>query len=71
MHDIDLAVESGLAAEPLSAKEQGEVELANLEFLIGKVTEQASSKSDQGGTLKQIREFNAFLERAAAALEGR
>jgi hypothetical protein len=71
MHDIDLAVEKGLAAEPLSAAEQSKAELANLEFLISKVTDQACSKSDEGGTLKQIREFNAFLERAAAALEGR
>jgi hypothetical protein len=71
MHDIDLAIEKGVAAEPLSAAEQSKAELANLEFLISKVTEQASSKSGQGGTLRQIKEFNAFLERAAAALEGR
>lgn len=71
MHDIDLAVEKGLAAEELSAAEQGKADLANLEFLISRVAEQACSKSGQGGTLKQIKEFNAFLERAAAALEGR
>ncbi|OIW23992.1 hypothetical protein CONLIGDRAFT_584797 [Coniochaeta ligniaria NRRL 30616] len=71
MHDIDLAVEKGLAAEPLSAPEQSKADLANLEFLITKVAEQACTKSVQGGTLKQIKDFNAFLERAAAALEGR
>lgn len=71
MHDIELAVEKGLAAPPLTAAEQSKAELANLEFLISKVTEQACTKSDSGGALKQIRDFNAFLERAAAALEGR
>jgi hypothetical protein len=71
MHDVDLAVEKGLAAGPLDAKEEGRANLANLEFLIGSVAEQACSKSMQGGTLKQIKDFNAFLERAAAALEGR
>ena len=71
MHDIDLAVEKGVNAGPLSATEQSQAELANLEFVIGRVAEQACSKSAQGGTLKQIRDFNAFLERAAAALEGR
>ncbi|KAB5549682.1 hypothetical protein GE09DRAFT_1127340 [Coniochaeta sp. 2T2.1] len=71
MHDIDLAVEKGVSAKPLSAAEQSQAELANLEFLIGRVAEQACSKNGQGGTLKQIRDFNAFLERAAAALEGR
>jgi len=71
MHDVDLAVEKGLAAEPLDAKEESRANLANLEFLINQVAVQACSKSDQGGALKQIKEFNAFLERAAAALEGR
>lgn len=69
MHDIDLAVERGMAAPPLSSEEQSKPELANLEYLISKVTEQACAESDQGGTLKQIKDFNAFLERAAVALE--
>lgn len=71
MHDIDLAVETGLAAPALTAAEQSKVELANLEYQISKVTEQACSRSTSGGALKQIKDFNAFLERAAAALEGR
>jgi hypothetical protein len=71
MHDIDLAVETGLAAPPLPAAEQTKPELANLEYLISKVTEQACSSSSSGGALKQIKDFNAFLERAAAALESR
>ncbi|KAK1832905.1 hypothetical protein QBC39DRAFT_425195 [Podospora conica] len=71
MHDIDLAIEKGQAAEELSASEQKAADLANLELLISRVADQASSKSDSGGTLKQIKEFNAFLERAATALERR
>lgn len=71
MHDIDLAIEKGQAAEELSASEQKAADLANLELLISRVADQASSKSDSGGTLKQIKEFNAFLERAATVLERR
>ncbi|KAG7292951.1 hypothetical protein NEMBOFW57_002996 [Staphylotrichum longicolle] len=71
MHDIDLAVEKGQAAPELSPAEQKKADLANLELLISRVADQASSRSQAGGTLKQIKEFNAFLERAAAVLEGR
>lgn len=71
MHDIDLAVENGQAAAELSAKERKEAELANLELLISQVADQASSKSDSGGALKQIKDFNALLERTAGVLERR
>ncbi|KAH6619235.1 hypothetical protein B0J18DRAFT_481611 [Chaetomium sp. MPI-SDFR-AT-0129] len=71
MHDIDLAVERGRDAPELSPAEQKRAELANLELLIGRVADQACSRSDGGGALRQIREFNAFLERAAGVLEGR
>ena len=71
MHDIDLAVEKGRAAAELSPAEQKKADLANLELLVSRVADQASSRSHGGGTLKQIKEFNAFLERAAAVLEGR
>ncbi len=71
MHDIDLAVEKGQAAPELSPAEQKEADLANLELLISRISDQACSKSDGGGTLKQIKEFNAFLERAAGVLEHR
>ncbi|KAH6650625.1 hypothetical protein F5144DRAFT_477899 [Chaetomium tenue] len=71
MHDIDMAVEKGQAAPELSPAEQKKADLANLELLISRVADQACTKSDGGGALKQIREFNAFLERAAAVLEGR
>ncbi|KAK0733991.1 hypothetical protein B0T26DRAFT_686667 [Lasiosphaeria miniovina] len=71
MHDIDLAVEKGHAAPELSAAERKQVDLANLELLISRVSDQACAASDGGGALKQIKEFNAFLERAATALESR
>ncbi|KAL2023236.1 hypothetical protein VTK56DRAFT_3359 [Thermocarpiscus australiensis] len=71
MHDIDLAVERGQAAPELSPAEQKKADLANLELLISRVADQACTRSDGGGTLKQLREFNAFLERAAAVLERR
>lgn len=71
MHDIDMAVEKGLAAPELSPAEQKKADLANLELLISRVADQACTKSDAGGALKQIKEFNALLERAAAVLERR
>ncbi|KAK3329593.1 hypothetical protein B0H66DRAFT_526976 [Apodospora peruviana] len=71
MHDIDLAVERGQAAPALSAAEQKKADLAGLELLISRVTDQVCPHSDTGGTLKQIRDFNALLERAAGVLEGR
>ncbi|KAL2882971.1 hypothetical protein SGCOL_001661 [Colletotrichum sp. CLE4] len=71
MHDIDLAVERGRAAPELSPAEKKAAELANLEILISRITDQACTHSDTGGTLKQVKDFNAFLERAAVALEGR
>ncbi|KAK1980834.1 AT hook domain-containing protein [Colletotrichum cereale] len=71
MHDIDLAVERGRAAPELGPAEKKTAELANLEILISRITDQACSQSGAGGTLKQIKDFNALLERAAVALEGR
>ncbi|KAI1857093.1 hypothetical protein JX265_011294 [Neoarthrinium moseri] len=71
MHDIDLAVENGRQASELNPKEQRTAELANLELLISRVADQASATGGGSGNLKQIQEFNAFLERAAVALEAR
>lgn len=68
MHDVDLAIEQGRGARELSAKDQKTAELANLELLIRRATEQVCSSGPGGGALKQIKSFNAFLERAAAAL---
>ncbi|TID06550.1 hypothetical protein CH35J_001211 [Colletotrichum higginsianum] len=71
MHDIDLAVERGRAASELGPAEKKTAELANLEILISRITDQACTQSGAGGSLKQIKDFNAFLERAAVALESR
>jgi len=42
-----------------------------MELLLKRVAGEVSNKSDSGGMLKQIKDFNAFLERAALALETR
>jgi hypothetical protein len=71
MHNIDLAVEQGAAAGPLSVSTRKTAELANLEIAISRIADLASSKSEVGGTLRQAKEFNGLLERAALALEAR
>ncbi|KAI0435067.1 hypothetical protein F5Y09DRAFT_159744 [Xylaria sp. FL1042] len=71
MDDIELAIENGKIAPELNPKEQRTAELANLDILISQITNQVSAAGEGGGTLRQIKEFNMFLERAAIALEGR
>ena len=71
MRDIDLAVAQGREAPELSAKAQKVAELSNLELAVAQVSDQASSAGSTGGLLSYIRDFNAFLERAAVALESR
>ena len=63
MHNIDLAVETGPVKQDyeLTSEERRAADLANLELSIRQVAEDASSKSQAGGALRQIREFNAFL----------
>ncbi|KAG8163257.1 hypothetical protein KVR01_006554 [Diaporthe batatas] len=68
MHDVDLAIEQGRAAPELSDKGQKVADLANLELLVERVREQACGHLPGGGNLRRIRGFNAFLERAVAAL---
>lgn len=68
VHDVELAVERGRAyAQKQSVK--GE-EAVGIEFLLKTVADEASS-AGAGGVLRRVQEFNAFLERAAVALEGR
>lgn len=73
MHDIDLAVERGIAAPSLetsgTAEQKKKAELAGLELLMKSIADQVSPAGENGGALRQIREFNAFLERAAVVLE--
>lgn len=69
IQDIELAVSLAIDNDP----GDGELELAppDLGVALKTIAEEVSSKSGRGGILKQIREFNDFLERAALALEGR
>ncbi|KAL6923064.1 hypothetical protein FSST1_000338 [Fusarium sambucinum] len=69
MHDIDMAVERGRDAPELSRAQEKKADLANLELLVARITDEASSASSAGGMLQQVKDFNAFLERAAIALE--
>ncbi|KAI6760550.1 hypothetical protein HG530_009410 [Fusarium avenaceum] len=71
MHDIDMAVERGRDAPELSRAQEKKADLANLELLVARITDEASSASSAGGMLQQVKNFNAFLERAAIALETR
>lgn len=71
MHDVDLAVERGRDAPELSRAEEKKAEVANLELLVARIASEASSASAAGGILQQVKDFNAFLERAAVALESR
>lgn len=71
LHDVELAIERGRSAPDLSPAQEKQADLANLELLVARLSEQGSTRSDTGGTLRQLKEFNAFLERAAAAMEAR
>ncbi|KAK7914683.1 AT hook domain-containing protein [Apiospora marii] len=71
MHDIEMAIDQGRSAAELTPGEQKMAELANLELLVSQVASQACAGGDGSGNLRQIHDFNAFLERAAAALEMR
>jgi hypothetical protein len=71
LHDIELAVSLGRERSAASATTSGPEEPSPpaLSVLLKNVANQVSTKSAQGGILKSVREFNAFLERAAGALE--
>lgn len=75
LHDVDLAVDRGRgglatgaeATKQLRAAEQ----MGNLELAIARVADLAGSRGGKGGVLRQVKDFNAFLERAFVALEGK
>ncbi|KAG5972514.1 hypothetical protein E4U58_006516 [Claviceps cyperi] len=71
MHDIDLAIQQGREAPELSQAAERTAELGNLDLVLAQISDQVSSISSTGGLLQQVRDFNAFLERAANALESR
>lgn len=71
MHDIELAADEGRSAPELSAAEQKKADLGNLELLMHRVGGQLCGNGPGTGVLDQVKSFNAFLERAAAALQAR
>ncbi|QPG95149.1 hypothetical protein C2857_007735 [Epichloe festucae Fl1] len=71
MHDIDLAVQQGREAPELTQAAERTAELGNLDLVLAQISDQASSLSSTGGLLHLVRDFNAFLERAANALDSR
>ncbi|KAG5917070.1 hypothetical protein E4U61_003039 [Claviceps capensis] len=71
MHDIDLVVQQGREAPELSQAAERTAELGNLDLVLAQISDQVSSISSTGGLLQQVRDFNAFLKRAANALESR
>ncbi|PBP27635.1 AT hook domain-containing protein [Diplocarpon rosae] len=69
VHDIELAVALGKSAQNRAVDHADD--MTGTEHLLKRVAGEVSNKGDSGGVLRQIKEFNAFLERAALALEGR
>ena len=69
MHNIELAIEHDQA--PLRQDEDTHMGSENLEYLLRTITAEVSSSSSEGGLLQSVKDFNAFLERAATVLEGR
>ncbi|KAI9674865.1 MAG: hypothetical protein M1829_003605 [Trizodia sp. TS-e1964] len=73
IYDIELAVKRGTALQEEYEKDPDAepMPMVGLEALILSTTADVSSLSEGGGILRQARDFNAFLERALAVLEGR
>ncbi len=73
LHDIELAVERGRTQQQAQTDtHSGDGVIAGgLELRLQTVAATASSSSSGGGLLNQVKQFNAFLENAATALEGR
>jgi len=69
VHDIELAVDFGRNLESNEGHKPEDEEIPSIEHFLKRVASEASHKGDLGGIMNQVREFNAFLERAALALE--
>ncbi|KAG4430993.1 hypothetical protein IFR05_013521 [Cadophora sp. M221] len=69
IHDIEMAIEMGKAKQIDETDDS--TDMIGTELLIKQIAGDVSNKGDSGGILRQIKEFNAFLERAALALEAR
>jgi len=70
VHDIELAIDLGKTSQFDHTNNSTE-QLTGIELLLKRVASEVSNKGDSGGILKQIKEFNAFLERASIALESK
>lgn len=70
VHDIEMAIEMGKSNQT-SANIDHSTDLVGMELLIKRVAGEVSVQGHSGGILKEIKEFNAFLERAALALEAK
>ncbi|KAI9051960.1 hypothetical protein LZ554_004215 [Drepanopeziza brunnea f. sp. 'monogermtubi'] len=68
VYDIELAIEMGKSAQSQTTPAGA---MVGTEVLVKRIANDVSGMGDGGGLLKRIREFNAFLERAALALEER
>lgn len=66
---MELAIDSGRSQAAKPKDNSGK--MAGIELMLKRVASQISNKGDTGGFLKQIKEFNGFLERAASALASR
>lgn len=69
VNDIEMAIDLGRQRQNDDIDESNET--IGTEMLLKRVAGEVSNKGNSGGLLKQIKDFNAFLERAALALEGR
>lgn len=69
IHDIEMAVDLGKQRQDQNADQS--TDFVGIEVLLKRLAGEVSNKGDSGGLLNQVREFNAFLERAAIALESR
>jgi hypothetical protein len=70
LHDIEVAVERGKQGSR-AVKANDDLNLGSFEMQLRQVANLASRKSESGGALKQLKDFNAFLENTAKALETR
>ncbi|TVY23084.1 hypothetical protein LHYA1_G007963 [Lachnellula hyalina] len=70
VYDIEMAVERGRATEPRTTAD-GSIEKGGLDILLKRVAGEVSNEGHSGGILQRIKNFNAFLERAASALESK
>lgn len=69
VQDLELAVEHCSSLPQMT--ETVDMQPVPLSMRLSSIAAQASSKAPGGGILAKVKRFNAFLERAALALEGK